>query len=165
MLEHIIKIGNEEPEFCQLTKNSIVLCDSKGFQRAKDILCYFEKDETGNPEFEYIYSENFDFENDKVEVQYLSDKEILISFSSGQTIRIFHFSEPFDLERLREMNYEIRDRWFSNWKEIYAFTAFKKCETWADWNDFLKGTYMGRFELNVEQNFNQFVHNIVEGAN
>jgi hypothetical protein len=150
MLEHIIKIGEEEPVFCQLTKDSIVLCDSEGFERAKSILCYFEKDSNGNPDYDYLWQEGDDIENEIISIEHLSEKEILIKIGKEQTIRIFRFLEPFDLERLREMNYDIRDRWFSNWKEIYAFTEFKNCETWMEWDSFLKGTYMGRFGLNVE---------------
>lgn len=151
MLEAITKTGTDETIFCELTNHSIVLCDSEGFERVKSILCYFEKDNNGHPDYDYIWEEGDDFENETIIVERLSENEILIKIGKEQTIRLFHFKEPFDLERLREMNYGIRDRWFSNWNEIYAFTEFKNCETWTEWDSFLKGTYMGRFDLAVEQ--------------
>lgn len=149
MLEHIVKINEDVPIFCQLTQNSIVLCDSEGFEKVKNILCYFEKDQNGNPEYDYLWHKGDDFEKDIFVVEHISEKEILIKIGSEQTIRIFHFSERSDLTRLREMNYEPRDRWFSNWKEIYAFTEFKNYETWSSWESFLKGTYSGRFGIGV----------------
>jgi len=151
MLEAITKTGTDDVIFCQLTNHSIVLCDAEGFVTAKKIFCYFEFNTDGHHDYDYIFTEGTDCDAVEIVVEKISEKEVLIKIGTNQTVRLFHFNEPSDLTRLRELNYEIDDRWFSNWREVYAFTEYKGRENWSDWESFLKGTYMGRFDLAVDQ--------------
>ena len=151
MLEHITKTGTDETIFCELTNHSVVLCDTEGFVTAKKIFCYFEFNKDGHHDYDYIFPEGTDVDAVEIVVEKISEKEVLIKIGDDQTVRLFHFKEHSDMIRLRELNYDIEDRWFSNWREVYAFTEYKGRETWADWESFLRGTFMGRFDLGVEQ--------------
>jgi len=151
MLEAITKTGTDETIFCELTNHSIVLCDAEGFVTAKKIFCYFEFNKDGHHDYDYIFPEGTDVDAVEIVVEKISEKEVLIKIGDDQTVRLFHVKEHSDMIRLRELNYDIEDRWFSNWREVYAFTEYKGRETWADWESFLRGTFMGRFDLGVEQ--------------
>jgi len=150
MLEAIVnQITNDVP-FAELTTNTIIICDALGFDVAKDIFVSFEKSKDGHPDYDYIFGESDDFENIKIQVFHVTEKEILVRVGEFQTIAIIHLNDLEGFEKLKLLNFALRDRWICGDGKITPLTEYRGHEKWADWNKYLMAVVQGRFNFSLE---------------
>ena len=151
MINHISK--NDEGIFCELTKNTLVICDGFGFQVAKEIFYKFKETQEGSSEYDYYFEDL----NDLVVVEDVSETHFILTINE-QKIRVIQVITMLDVDILKTFDYLNEDIWLCNVEgnagnfEIRAFTEYTNIECYQNnFKRFITSLVSGRFNFGSEE--------------